>query len=59
MNPMVNTIADGTGQLREAISMIAAAVVPVLPRRTKPCHTELDDHTKQDIGIEPGSITWL
>ena len=43
----------------EAVSLMAAAVIPVLPRYTERCHAEMDTHTKQDIGIEPGSITWL
>jgi hypothetical protein len=27
--------------------------------RSKSRHLELDRHTKRDIGLEPGSITWL
>ena len=59
MNPLVTTIANGAVQIWEAVALMAAAVIPEIPRRSEPRHVELDNQTKRDIGIEPGSITWL
>ena len=59
MNPLLSTFANGTVQIWEAVALMAVAVIPVIPRRSKRRHVELDNHTKHDIGIEPGSITWL
>ncbi len=59
MNPLVSTIAIGTIQLWEALTLIAADIVPVPSWRPKPRHIELCRHEKKDLGIEPGAITWL
>ena len=65
MNPLVNSIASGTVQIWEALAVVAVALVPVGSReavragRPKARHVELDRHTRRDIGLEPGSITWI
>jgi hypothetical protein len=53
------TFANGTVQLWEAAALMAAATVRVPPPRTKRRAAQLDCRTLKDIGVEPGSITWL
>jgi hypothetical protein len=59
MNPLLTTIANGTGQIWEAALWMAAATVHVPPPRRKRRDARLDSRTLKDIGVEPGSITWL
>ena len=59
MHSLATTIASGTGQLWEAAVLMAAAAVRASPRRKKRREVPLDDRTLKDIGVEPGSITWL
>ena len=59
MNSFVATIADGTVQIWEAAALMAAATVRVPPPRRKQRDPQLDNRTLKDIGVEPGSITWL
>ena len=60
MNPLLSTFANGTVQIWEAaVLMMAAAAVHAAPPSTKRRRAELDSRTLKDIGVEPGSITWL
>ena len=59
MNSFVATIADGTVQLWGATVLMAAAAVRVPPPGTKRRAAQLDGRTLKDIGVEPGSITWM
>ena len=59
MTPLFSTIANGTVQIWEAAMLMAAAAVHVPPPRKKRRAPQLDDRTLKDIGVEPGSITWL
>ena len=58
MHQVINTIANGPGQLWAAM-LIAAATVRVPPPRKARRDAQLDGRTLKDIGIDPGSITWL
>ena len=61
MYPLFSTIANGTVQIWEAAILVAAAasVLSPAPRKKKRCDAQLDSRTLKDIGVEPGSITWL
>ena len=59
MTPLFSTIANGTVQIWEAALLMAAAAVHVAPPRGKRRDVSLDVHTLKDIGVEPGTITWL
>jgi uncharacterized protein YjiS (DUF1127 family) len=59
MYPLLSTIANGTVQIWEAAALMAAATVHVPPPRRKRRVAQLDNRTLKDIGVEPGSITWL
>ena len=60
MYPLFSTIANGTVQIWEAaVLMMAAATVRVPPPRRKRRDAQLDSSTLKDIGVEPGSITWM
>ena len=59
MGPLFSTIANGTVQFWEAALCMAAATVHVPPPRRKRRDAQLDSGTLKDIGVEPGSITWL
>ncbi len=59
MNSFVATIADGTVQIWGAALLMTAAAVRVPPPRKKRRAAQLDSRTLKDIGVEPGSITWM
>jgi hypothetical protein len=59
MTPLFNTIANGTVQIWEATLCMAAATVYVPPPRKNRRAAQLDSRTLKDLGVEPGSITWL
>lgn len=59
MTPLVSTIANSPFQMWEALAILAASFTPVFVVGAKSRHVELDRHTKQDIGLQPGSITWI
>lgn len=61
MNALVSTIATGTVQVWEAAALAAAAVaIQVTPREpSRKRRAHVDSHTLRDVGVEPGSITWL
>ena len=59
MNSFVATIADGTVQIWGAALLMVAAAVHVPPPRKKRRAAHLDSRTLKDIGVEPGSITWM
>ena len=61
MNTFISSFATGTVQAWEAATLVVAAVaIRVIPRDThKSRHANVDRHTLQDIGVEPGSITWI
>jgi hypothetical protein len=59
MNSFVATIADGTVQIWGAALLMTAAAVRVTPPRNKRRAAQLDSRTLKDIGVEPGSVTWL
>ena len=59
MIPLVSTIADGTVQIWKVAVFMAAAAVHARPPRKKRRDAQLDSRTLKDIGVEPGSITWL
>ena len=59
MAPLFSTIVNGTVQNCEAAILLAAAALPIAWGHKKRRYVPLDGHTKQDIGVEPGSITWL
>ena len=60
MSPLFSTIGNGTVQLWEAAVLMAAATsVHAPPPRKKRRAAQLDSRTLEDIGVEPGSITWL
>ena len=59
MSPLFSTITNGTVQFWEAAMLMAAATVRVPAPRKKRRDAQLDSRTLTDIGVEPGSITWL
>ena len=59
MNSFVATIADGTVQIWGAALLMTAAAARVPPPRKKRRAAQLDNRTLKDIGVEPGSITWV
>jgi len=59
MSPLFSTIANGTVQFWEAALLMAAAAVRVPPPRKKRRDVQVDGRTLKDIGVEPGSITWM
>ena len=61
MYPLFSTIANGTVQIWEAAILMAAtaSVHAPPPRKKKRRDAQLDSGTLKDIGVEPGSITWL
>jgi hypothetical protein len=61
MSPLFSTIANGTVQIWEAAMLMAAAtsVHAPAPRDKNHRDAQLDNRTLKDIGVEPGSITWL
>ena len=59
MGPLFSTIGNGTVQIWEAAMLMAAATVRVPPPRKKRRAAQLDSRTLKDIGVEPGSITWM
>jgi hypothetical protein len=72
MTTLASLVASGAGQPWEAIAVAAVAFAPMRSgqavrlgkaklRAGKPNsrHVELDRHTRCDIGLEPGSITWV
>ena len=59
MSPLFSTIGNGTVQIWEAALLIAAAAVRVPPPSKERRAAQLDSRTLKDIGIEPGSITWM
>jgi hypothetical protein len=59
MFTLFSTITNGTVQIWEAAALMAAETVRVAPPRKKRRDAELDGRTLKDIGVEPGSITWL
>ena len=59
MNSFVATIADGTVQIWGATVLMVAAAVRVPSPRNKRRAAQLDNRTLKDIGVEPGSITWM
>ena len=60
MNLMVSTLANGTVHVWEAAVVAAAIACRSTPNQTtKTRRTTLDTVTLKDIGVEPGSITWM
>jgi hypothetical protein len=59
MSPLFSTIGNGTVQIWEAALLMAAAAVRVPPPRKKRRAAPLDSRTLKDLGVEPGSMTWL
>ena len=59
MSPLFSTIGNGTVQIWEAAMLVAAAAVRVPPPSKKRRDAQLDSRTLKDIGVEPGSITWM
>ena len=59
MNSFVATLANGTVQIWEAAALMAVAAVRMPPPRKKRRAEQLDNRTLKDIGVEPGSITWM
>jgi hypothetical protein len=60
MTPLISAIANGTGQFWTAVTLFAVGAVHTPPpkkKRSRPAH--LDWRTLKDIGVEPGSITWM
>jgi len=60
MNHLVSTLADGTVHVWDA-AVVAAAIAfrGTLNQTTKTRQTKLHTKTLKDIGVEPGSITWM
>ena len=59
MSPLFSTIGNGTVQIWEAAALMAVAAVRMPPPRKKRRAEQLDNRTLKDIGVEPGSITWM
>ncbi len=64
MSPFMTTLLNTSANLIEAPVLIATAIVAgaLRPARTAPKGPkpgDIDQHTLTDIGVEPGSITWL
>ncbi len=61
MYPLLSTIANGTVQIWEAAILMAAAasVHAPPPRKKKRRDAQLSSRALKDIGVEPGSITWM
>ena len=59
MSPLFSTIGNGTVQIWEAAMLMADAAVRVPPPCKKRRAAQLDSRTLKDIGVEPGSITWM
>ena len=58
MHQLISTIASGPGHIWAAMLMAAAAVRVPPPRKTRR-DVQLDRRMLRDIGVEPGSITWM
>lgn len=58
MHQMISTIASGPGLLFASVLM-AAATVRMQSHRKMRRDAQLDSRTLKDIGVEPGSITWM
>jgi len=59
MQQLISSIADGTVQIWGAALLMTAAAVRVPPLRKKRRDVQVDGRTLKDIGVEPGSITWM
>jgi hypothetical protein len=60
MTPPISAIANGTVQFWAAVTLFAIGAVHTPPRKKKRSGpTHLDRCTLKDIGVEPGSITWM
>jgi hypothetical protein len=61
MSPLFTTIANGTVQIWEAALCLVAAtsVHAPAPCKNKSRDARIDSRTRKDIGVEPGSITWM
>ena len=64
MSPLITTITNSAANVLEASVMIVATVAAVaikttLPAPDKSTRGPITRHTMTDIGIEPGSITWM
>ena len=64
MTPLMTTIANGTAQIVETPVLIAASLVAFAAAKAPHKSAQrndgpVDGHTMEDIGIEPGRITWL
>lgn len=60
MNHLVSTLADGTVHVWEAAVVAAAIAIRGTSNQTnKTRQMKLHTTTLKDIGVEPGSITWM
>ena len=59
MHPLIATLANGSSSVWEAATLAVAAIATSRVRAAKPRHVELDGRLLKDIGVEPGSITWM
>ena len=64
MSPLMTTIANASSTIWEATALVGAAVVAMGARsiesaRKPKSAASVDSRTMQDIGVEPGSLTWI
>ena len=61
MNLLVSTLANGTVHVWEAAAFVATAIAIRGTRNqtNETRQTKLDSGILKDIGVEPGSITWM
>jgi hypothetical protein len=61
MNQVVSTLANGTVHVWEAAAVVAAAIAlrGTSNQITKTRQSKLDTWTLKDIGVEPGTLTWM
>ena len=59
MHPLIATLANGSSNVWEATTLAVAAIATSRLRKAKPRQVELDDRLLKDIGVDPGSITWM
>jgi hypothetical protein len=61
MNLLVSTLTNGTVQVWEAVAVVATAIMfnGTSDQTNKTRQTKLDSGILKDIGVEPGSITWM
>ncbi|MGI9426587.1 MAG: hypothetical protein ACR2PA_25645 [Hyphomicrobiaceae bacterium] len=64
MSPLMTILANSSASVWETTALVGAVIVAIGVRSTEPSRkpaqtSSVDRHTMHDIGVEPGSITWM